>query len=44
MDGPLAIDVLDHDVWEGIELPTDYRLMEILFLRYIVVLTDLLVG
>ena len=44
MNGLLGVDVLDHEVWEGIELPTDCSLMKILFWQYIVVLTDLLVG
>jgi len=44
MDGLLAIDVLNREVWKGIELPTDCSLMEILFWRYIVVPIDPLVG
>ena len=44
MDGLLAVDVLNHEVCERIELPIDYSLMEILFWRYTVIPTDLLVG
>ena len=44
MDGLLAVDVSDHEVWQGTELPTYCSLMEILFWRYIVVPTDLLIG
>jgi len=31
MDGLLAVDVTNHEVWEGAELPTDWSLMENLF-------------
>ena len=44
MDELLAGDVSDHEVWEGIELPTDCSSMEVLFWQYIVVPIDLLVG
>ena len=44
MDGQLAVNVLDREVWEGIELPTDCSSMEVLFWQYIVVPIDLLVG
>ena len=44
MDGLLAADVLNHEVCEGIELPTDCNLVKILFWQYTIAPTDLLVG
>jgi len=40
----LAVDISNHEVCEGTELPTDCSLMEIIFWRYTVVPTNVLVG
>jgi len=44
MEGLLAVDVSNHEVCEGTELPTDCSLMEILFWQYTVVPIDFLIG
>ena len=42
--GGLLVEVSNHEVCKGTELPTDCSLMKIFFWQYTVAATDLLVG